>query len=432
MANKGVICIDFGTSSIRAAIRDNFDNLKALEIGEVDKSQLDRASIPSAILVSNDEKKIYFGSEAVKNVLSGDSGFLYEISPKKWITNNSLYDSISSQTKLNKLDLLSGLLNHSLVCISKSMGISIEKLINYEIRISHPVWEKKFKFKYKKELEKILSNAFSITSKTFSEITTKQLLEQLNSTVSLKKYSEQDTLEPVAAALELFTNKQNSIEFCVIIDIGAGTTDMAAFISATPSLSKVKRKLIQVSPPLSLYQAGDTIDEEILKIIFERNSSIDKKTQRDLSIRRRTIKESLFKLSKIYEGNVSVTISDLEKRPNMKLMRQQIKNFFDEIINYATPELINLVNARDFPVNEIKVIFAGGGSNIKMFHEAIGESALIGNKKLPIIINTAKKRADLPADYQRLAVSLGGTTHHQDWPADKFVDQSQSHRAYYL
>lgn len=429
---KSIICIDFGTSSIRAAIRDSLDELTVLEIGEADKSQLDRASIPSAVLISTNLDKVYIGTKAVEQTLNGQSGFLYEISPKKWIVENVLNDSISDKTKLTRLDVLSALLNHCLVCISKSIGIPVAKLSNYEIRISHPVWEKKFRPKHKQELEKILSNALKIQNDTFGEISTSKLLNEIKAKGIPKTYSEQDTLEPVAAALELFSNTQNTIEFCVIIDVGAGTTDMAAFISATPSIEPVKRKLIQVSDPISLYQAGDTLDEEILEIIKDRNKSINVEMLRDLSNRRRPIKESLFKLNKIYEGNVSVSIADLEKRPNIKLMCNQINNYFAKIISSSSPNIVNLVNARDYPINEVTVIFAGGGSNIKMFHEAIGKFVVIENKKLPITIGDIKKRADLPADYQRLAVSLGGTTRSQDWPIDKFTDLSKSHRAYYL
>ena len=82
---SGALCIDFGTSSIRAVRRLPSGKLKTLDIGRVTKSRLDDASIRSEIHVDEHRRYVRFGERAV--VARKDTGTpsLYESSPKLWL-----------------------------------------------------------------------------------------------------------------------------------------------------------------------------------------------------------------------------------------------------------------------------------------------------------------------------------------------------------
>jgi hypothetical protein len=429
----GTICIDFGTSSIRAAVRNNSDIVTPLEIGEAFKSSLDKASIPSAIFMNPEGNEIFYGEKALSLGLQGQDSSIFEISPKEWLISKSLEEKIQSNYKINKGNLLAGLLNHALIGICKCLNTSLVNLKKYELRVSHPVWDHKDQDGLVLDLNKLLSDAFLLGDNHTDKILAKTLSSKLNDCVSTQIFSKVDVIEPIAAALELFSNDKNSREFCIIIDVGAGTTDMASFLSVTPDRNKTQRKLIRLSNPISIYKAGDLIDAELIKLIKHKNKTTDSVFLKLLSIRRRQIKESLFKSSKIFEGNAEISLSELEASPAIQEMCFDIKSSFSTLINDAAKKIGDLVNARTHPIDEIKVIFAGGGGKISFLQKAIGRTANFSLIEVPInIVEPVNFKTKLPASHERLAVSLGGTTFEENWPITNLVDLSKSHRAYYL
>jgi len=429
-----ILCVDFGTSSIRASVRDNDGAPIPLEIGEAFNSSIDKASIPSAIFISASGDEVLFGEDALNRGLKGDENHLFEISPKKWIESNQLEEFIFGKAGLTKSHLLSGLLNQALNGICKCLGLSIFELKSYEIRVSHPVWNDKNKTEVMLNFEKIISDAFLIDDDSGEVFSNNSLFSKIAGHLSMTSYSSIDVIEPVAAALELFNNSQNSREFCVIIDVGAGTTDMASFISLTPDVFRIKRKLIRVSEPISIYKAGDLIDNEVIKLIKNKGKSDDKISLKLLNIRRRQIKELLFKNSKVFEGDVEVNLNELNESVEIKNMCSDIKRSFEALIEHSGPQIAPFINASNHRVDEVKVIFAGGGSKIKFLQDAIGKNITIAGKRLPIsIVASASPSRNLPASYERLAVALGGTTPESDWPVTEFKEPPlTSHRAYFL
>ena len=432
-ANK-ILCIDFGTSSIRAAVRNNDSAPVALEIGEAFNSSIDKASIPSAIFIGVSGDEILFGEDALSQGLKGEESHLFEISPKKWITLHQLDEFIFAKKGLTKSHLLSGLLNQALNGLCKCLNLSIFELKSYEIRVSHPVWNDKNKAEVLLNFEKIISDAFLVGDASGEVFSKNSLFSKITGHLSATSYSSIDVIEPVAAALELFNNSQNSREFCVIIDVGAGTTDIASFISLTPDIHRIKRKLIRISEPISIYKAGDLIDNEVIKLIKNKSKSDDKISIKLLNIRRRQIKELLFKNLKIFESNVEISLNELNDSAEIKNMCSDLKRSFEALIEQSTPKILPFITASNHRVDEVKVIFAGGGSKIKFLQDAIGKNITIAGKRLPIsIIASASTYRNLPASYERLAVALGGTTPENDWPITEFKDTpTTSHRAYYL
>jgi actin-like ATPase involved in cell morphogenesis len=282
--------------------------------------------------------------------------------------------------------------------------------------------------------EKIISDAFLIGEDSGKILSNNFLLSKIAGHLSTTSYSSIDVIEPIAAALELFHNSQNSREFCVVIDVGAGTTDMASFISLTPDVHRIKRKLIRISEPISIYKAGDLIDNEVINLIKNKSKSNDKVSLKRLSIRRRQIKETLFKNSKIFESNVEISLDELNDLIEIKNMCSDVKRSFETLIEQSASQIIPFITASNHRVEEVKVIFAGGGSKIKFLQNAIGKNITIAGKRLPISIITSKTPSrNLPASYERLAVALGGTTPEINWPITALKEPPfTSYRAYFL
>jgi len=426
---KDIICIDFGTSSLRAAIQKTTVTTTPIEIGKQFQSQIDDMSIPSAIWISSDGNLIEFGERAIQlgfNQAKNES-LLFDISPKKWLTNGSEINDIDEPIEKNgisKAHLISGLISLAILGISKELNISIEELRKCEIRISHPIWDKKIENKLQIVLEKLLSDSFVIWDKAINGIKTKELSSMLKNRVTSIVFSKQVVLEPIAAAISLFEKFDNSMAFVIVIDVGAGTTDMAAFYSTVPDSGtlgavsgKYKRQLLPLGMPLSIFKAGDHIDNVIMEIFLNKIVGLSSTQKQDLFNRRRVIKESLFKYSKTVEYGEEVSYQDIINHNNIKEFIKEIKKSFVSLVRSCEDSLAPRIKSNSFPrIDSVKVVFAGGGGKIKFLRNAIGTQIDINKIAIPIEIVDITKTNKLHPLIERLAVSIGGTTHKDDWP----------------
>ena len=434
-SNLGILCIDFGTSSIRAAlVKPGRSSPEVLELGEAIRSSIDRASIPSAIFIDSEMSKITFGEDALKNGQRGIDSMLFEISPKKWMSNDppsNLEKEIIPGTGLTCKHLLAGLLAQAFSAVATASGISKIDLSTYETRVAHPVWSPDKHHQLKQHLSWITKVGRQIAGSTDKEITVEKLCLAISKSNSKSGPLDLDVEEPVAAALELFENTDNAREICVVIDVGAGTTDLGIFLSLTPDPSSFRhsRKFIQAAPPRSMYMAGDLIDQEVINLISNRASGIKKDKVSELQRRRRSIKETLFssRTNKIFEAEVEVTLSELEKQPKIKQMQNELTKNFDSLIFEASDFIKIFVDASFHRADRINVVFAGGGSNISFLHQAIKKTATLSTGRLvPVSIRSASSTdRNLPASYERLAVAMGGTTPTEFWPVTSITDPYQ-------
>jgi molecular chaperone HscA len=434
MSTSGILCIDFGTSSIRAAIvKDGRLKPEVLELGEAFRSSIDRASIPSAVFIEADKTKILFGEAALNKGQRGSKSMLFEMSPKKWMTSEPpefLDKVLIPGGGLTHKHLLAGLLAQSFSAISTASGIPKSELIKLETRVSHPVWAPEAQFVLKKQLTWITEAARQISGLTDQAIAPEKLYTALSKVTIKTTQNGLDVEEPVAAALELFDNSDNAREICVVVDVGAGTTDLGIFLSLTPDPSSRyhSRKFIQAASPRSMYMAGDLIDQEVIGLISKKASNLSKDNLQDLQRRRRSIKETIFsRTKKVYEANLEVSLSDLEKQPNIKKMKDELTKNFNSLISEATSFIKIFAEASFHRAERINVVFAGGGSNISFLHEAIGKSTTLPNGTIiPIVIRSANSTdRTLPAAYERLAVAMGGTTPLEFWPNTTILDLKQ-------
>jgi hypothetical protein len=434
-SGAGTLCIDFGTSSIRAALFEAARSRpQALELGEAFRSSIDRASIPSAIFIDSSGGKVVFGEDALKHGLRGDRSLLFEMSPKRWMTAESpgfLDSEIFAGIGLTRKHLLAGLLAQCFSAITIAANLSKNKLLELETRIAHPVWGPKEQTTLRQQLKWIGETALRLSGATDIAISPNSLFSAIKSdSVISTTTRDLDVEEPVAAALELFENSDNSREICVVVDVGAGTMDLGAFLSLTPDerSTKHRRKFIQVAAPRSIYMAGDLIDEEVINLINSRGEGLRSDVLQDLQRRRRNIKETLFsRARKVFEAGVEITLSDLERQTRIRQMRDELAGNFEALLSEASNFITPFVEASFHRVGQINVVFAGGGSNIVFLHQAIGKSVKLANGRVvPITIKAASTLdRTLPATVERLAVALGGTTPNEYWPETSLAKPGQ-------
>lgn len=353
--------------------------------------------------------------------LRGDRAHLFNTSPKAWMNTGpaeGLAAEILPGTQVTPKHLLAGLLAQAFSAAQKALPSSARDLTQFGIRVAHPVWDAERATQLQDDLAWITSCAIQLAGATDRPVAPDALVVRVEEPKVQQQRQEFDVVEPIAAALQLFENSENSRELCVVIDVGAGSTDMAIFLSLTPDATGYRRKFIRAGPPRSVYIAGDFIDSEVVGLIRSRAVRIKSEDLQSIELRRRRLKETLFsRAGKIVEAGVEITLHDLEGQQGIRKMRQAIADAFHQMIAESSGFISTFVTASVHRADQLNVIFAGGGSNISFLHSAIGKSVEVRGQRVPIRIRAVPTPPrTLPASLERLAVALGGTIPARHWP----------------
>lgn len=420
------LCIDFGTSSIRAAIRKQKDSVSH-PLAIAPRSQIDNASIPSAIFIPIAGDKIFFGDKALEAGLSAQPRLLFESSPKSWLSPTNIsqvHQSEVSSAPFSRFQLIAGLLALA-VKDSIVAGKNIFKLKTSALsyRISHPVWSTSDRQKIADVYDQLSHIAFSATgSAIMQEMSTDQfnLWYKKASQASKKPSFDVEVEEPVAAALELLQDPPpNNRSATLVVDVGAGTIDLGLFVSVLPDeYSKVTRKLIPMTPARSLFGAGDEIDDALIKLVAERlgpNSGIDLAALKN-DIRRS--KETLFETGNLVFRKVQISREELVRTDKLQKMASGLKTAIMEMLEDAGSRFTAQRYSSSDGISHLDVVFAGGGANLQFLRKIVGRIVTMGDAKLTSSQTevTTPRGFEVDASRARMAVALGGTTPAADWP----------------
>lgn len=415
---SGVLCIDFGTSSIRAVRRLPSGKLKVLDIGRVTKSRLDDASIRSEIHVDEHRRYIRYGERAV--VARKDTGIptLYEASPKLWLREpDRLGEPAAPGLSLTRENLLAGLLTYAIRAAAEADEIGESTLKGIDIRIAHPVWPAQVKSAANDALARICAQArrmaFQREEKGWGTVMVATLLDHVQSTAS-PRHADSDVVEPVAAAVELLPNVDNIVRICAVVDVGAGTTDIGLFQSLVPdNASSVRSKLYPMGQPVSVFKAGNQIDAIVLELIESRARKPSALALADVKARIRGIKETLFKNGYVQELGTDVQLEDMQSHPEAKSMARAIRAEMENSIQANASTITSWMNKPTHSISRLDLVMAGGGGAIEFLRKAIEKPVEIDGKRLQVKVTIPEERVGIStfgASRGRMAVALGGAS----------------------
>lgn len=171
--------------------------------------------------------------------------------------------------------------------------------------------------------------------------------------------------EPHAAAAAALAFTQYPTRFVVVLDIGAGTNDIAAFdfdeSVEPPSLTEVKEAR-QCSA-----LAGDEIDRILIELMlrkagFDRNNPDDMKTLRAARLTARELKKDIFRHGKctmrVGRKMITVVAKELAEDPNFRTYQQSLAQTIAASLRVVGGR------AREAGADTIDVVLAGGGSHL--------------------------------------------------------------------
>jgi hypothetical protein len=220
-----------------------------------------------------------------------------------------------------------------------------------------------------------------------------------------------DTIEPIAAAVELLPNIGNERRICMVVDVGAGTTDIGIFQYLSPD-SQTNRgdKLIPAGPTSSVFKAGDEIDRVVLKLLRDTYPQAFDLNEARIKSEIRFQKEGLFKNGQIQVSGLYLALDTLTASEEIQAMAKTIRLGVEMCLQQAQSNVMAFSKTAHLS-SEITVVMAGGGADLKFLRDAISQPYTLGGSEFnfKFIRPAPPKSLNMHgAGYERLAVGLGG------------------------
>jgi len=232
-------------------------------------------------------------------------------------------------------------------------------------------------------------------------------------------FQAQPVLEAIAASAGVHEKFQNSRPQLLVVDVGAGTTDIGVFKVATPQ-NRAPLAFPYKNGMAALRRAGDNVDEILVNLAsselgVSNGSQLAKIVQRKMRQRVRGWKSELFE-----RGQVTIEVEDYDAvtiELDQFLATPQVGRFSDLFRTTVIDTLNNCgIGSRNFidTKDQNLVVFTGGGSRLP-FLTAVFEKPLAltdGPVTFEIADPEPEWAREFGPDFQRvfpqLAVATGG------------------------
>lgn len=229
------------------------------------------------------------------------------------------------------------------------------------------------------------------------------------------------TLEALAAAsARVWKGRDRGL--VLVVDVGAGTTDISLFWRAQDKQDKA----FPVAPcATAIRQAGDTLDSLLLQELLHRGNlgadrDLTRRVRDGLRRRVRRMKETLFLVGRISESLVNDERVELTKEEFLRL--EGISSFEEkirEVIQNLLDEVHESWRAAVDSGRGITLVLTGGGCKLPMVRDLENEEWRVGGRRVrcrfandvPDFISDEFDE-DFVNEYPQLAVAVGGAMPH--------------------
>lgn len=432
------ICVDFGTAMSKAALtidsgaNDREVTIEVLRLGVAGQQQeVSETMLISSVYIRNDGTML-FGKSAVDASLSEGaiSGRSRLDNIKRYLSEDGFDDYVSSafnptSTKVTARHLILAYLSFFAYTINHCTDeLGIKR--NVERRFAMPCFEEHRSTQVADVLRTMLSQA-QVIADTFGErfLGGIPLAEYMEAVSQLPTESEnwkmigRHLTEPLGVANALFDEHANINGIVLVVDVGAGTTDMSLFrIHKDPAkpcdafeAPRAARGIVQAGNYLDrllrsyvLQKAGIGTEHPDYKSAFSR-----------IELAVRDNKESLFQTGSVYipvsdSDGITVTKDEFCDLGPVKTFTAKLQQTVQDMMDEVPEDWIAV--ASQSPA--IRVVCTGGGATLPMVKALqAGEMSSrgysfkrIGRENFPEWLE--KNHSSLRADFPRTAVAIGG------------------------
>lgn len=430
-----LICLDFGTSFSKAfgcqgTDNDNTPNLIDISFGP-DPEGRARFLQPSELLIHGTD--IYFGAAArAKFELVDATQDTLIDNPKQYMTLGTDVANLHQKLlrkeqdptgKFSQRDMLVLYLAHLNRMADTSLRVG-DEYREVRRRYTHPAWKKEMEKANGLAMARIMAEAIALSRLFPEDFVDKCNLDRalklatasfdaLDSELPFEMLKESVREATAAGAGALMATDEGQRQAYVILDIGAGTTDVAGCVCINNSLTGEISVAEITSAADALSQAGNSIDNALLKHILDASSLAQGTTEyshSSQSLRRsiRAYKEALFNERFIFVTLVTGETVEVELEAFLKL--PMILKFFKSIADVVTNAAFKISDER----TSVFLVPTGGGAGLPIVEQLVGKPLSQGSRTLVLKLREAMPEdlkapySDLIPVYPQLSVAIGG------------------------
>lgn len=439
-----VLCVDFGTAFSKAAIWEQYD-LAPLPLSIGEGLSADPLLVDSVAFVGDD--KVFFGPEAILQFerLADSERRLFD-SPKEVLTldfEELLYARPSADQdpskKFLKKDMLVLFLGYLTALTNRALEKSGENAL-VRRRFATPGWGDAQERTGSPEFDAIVSqmrrflaeaqiladtfpiedwlNGLPVQSATSA---LRELAKIKDDTLMSAPFVDRPVLEAAASASSVKEKLLNKRPQVVVVDVGAGTTDIGVFkYVGTPDEPKFAAYKNGFS---ALKIAGKRLDDAFKALVREKigiyaPSTADASLERHLARNIHDYKRRLFENGSVTveaEGlpDASITLEDFLGTPTVKNFAAKFEAQISKLLEVADDaggKSFTSASADNYAV------FTGGGAGLPFLRDAFGGGVQVGNQKAYFEI--VEPRPDwlgeaseaVRAVFPQISVSVGGAS----------------------
>ena len=436
-----ILCLDFGTSFSKASAckaHDFNDVPELINIGfSEDDDDPTRFFLPSELFIHDD--RVYFGMAARKKfeIMEADQDRLID-SPKQYMTlgtevadlhQKPLRPEQDASQSLSQRDALVLYLSH-LNFLSENSLQSGDSPADVKRRYAHPGWDDTTADANSKAMARIMAESIMLAKFFPREFEESMPLVTARDIARRARDAGDDDLpfellvDPVleataAGAGALMATRESKRQSYVILDIGAGTTDVAGCLCVNNPNGEYVKVAEVTGARKAIRRAGNNIDSILLNAILQRSSLAGGTTEynqvsRALRKMIRDYKETLFNDGVLPAELTSGEIVEIELTDFLKL--ESVRKLFEEIKAIVTDAAFVVVGD-DGPVH---LVATGGGATLPVVQDLVASPIEKNGSRLKL-----RLRDSMPDDlrsaypglanvYPQLAVSVGGS--HPELP----------------
>lgn len=428
------LCVDFGTafSKAAAAPRDAWSHFEPSGVRPLLLGAHEEGGNPfllaSAVFV--DEDRILFGNAAVERASSFPTGrrqalrsfkTLLSVSDLERVLNTAAPATIDPHRMFPMRDLIVMYLAYLTASIDRAIGADpiLSEVEVFERRYAAPAWRGGDSAGMHDVIVRLFAEAEALCGALGDQLRSDRGVAvsaapgALAAARSRPQFRDMGLVfEATAAAAYTSIGLEESASHLIVLDVGAGTTDIAALARRGRHIEELPEARV------TLKQAGDRLDKIIANLAIEscrwaRSEAHQTALWASLMHNMRDIKESIFLDGHAmlrFEGRtLTVPLRDLERNAEFRQFVDAVSEAYEQSLGVIR-DAARAANRR-----EIQTVAVGGGAAAPFVQELIrrkppraGKINFIARPATPEWAHAREFRGNLAPVFPQLAIAIGG------------------------
>lgn len=434
------LCLDFGTAMSKAALVNEIDNdeiedIHVLKLGiPGNQEEISETMLISSIFI-DDDGKLWFGKAAIDHSsnLVGDGLRQRLDNIKRRLSEEGWDEVVNKQANPTEIRVTHGdIVLAYLTFFTWTVNFCLEELgypSNLPRRFAMPCFPSQKSRETVERLRQHLGDAQILADTFETSLIDGILLKDFVAAAKALRHKnpsyefvDADITEPLGVASSLISWKARVDMLAMVIDIGAGTSDLSLYrVHFDPDKDENMAREIE-GTARGLTEAGNHLDRILIELIIKKSGVtsadpmwVNVRGQLELEIR--DIKESLFNAEHVVVplkngGEVEVDLQEFLSLDAVKRFGENLKTTMVEILDAIDESWLGWITAN--PQRYLTVVLTGGGAELPMVKTLAEGMIEIRDIKIPLqrALPFPKWLSEidenLEADYPRVAVAIGG------------------------